>query len=333
MHNFFNSGKAWLSFLTGRNPVVEKSRNDFRSFIPAQNDGIVVISADFELAWAWRYAGFDHGAKHGYITIADRERNNIPLILAQCDKYNIPVTWGTVGHLFLEHCETRKGRKHNDIIRLPYFKNRYWHFSEGDWFDHDPATDYLSSPEWYAPDLIKLILKSKVCHEIACHTFSHISCNEDICSPAILESELAASKNAADKLGIKLESFIFPGHSMGNYEVIKRCGYKSIRSNNINTLGYPVLLHNGLWEHKATMELRFNDLFSVKENLNRFYRIIDRCIRNHLVCHFWFHPSFCNTSVEIILPHVFKYLQDRDSKIWVTTMSDYTKWLNNHWNN
>ena len=44
---------------------------------------------------------------------------------------------------------------------------------EGDWFKADPCTNLQTDPNWYAPDLIKLIRDSKVKHEIGSHTFSH----------------------------------------------------------------------------------------------------------------------------------------------------------------
>lgn len=316
--------------MTGRNPLIERTRSDYRKYIPEPYRGVVLISADFELAWAWRYAFINSGTGLEYAAIAKRERHNIPGLLVQCEKYHIPVTWGTIGHLFLGKCKRGGNIKHEEIKRLPWFKNKYWQFSEGDWFDHDPASDYISSPEWYAPDLVELIIKSNTGHEIACHTFSHISCDEGVCSPEVIDSELKASQEAADAFELRLESFIFPGHTMGNFDTIRRNGYRSIRTNLTNTLGYPVLRNNGLWEHKATMEIRFNNLFSEKENLRRYYKMIEMCISNHQVCHFWLHPSFDEASMEVILISIFEYLHKQGDKVWITTMRDYTTWLDSN---
>ena len=45
-----------LSFEIGHNPKVVKRPERLRDFIPAPYKGVLIISADFELAWAWRYA-------------------------------------------------------------------------------------------------------------------------------------------------------------------------------------------------------------------------------------------------------------------------------------
>ena len=57
-------------------------------------------------------------------------------------------------------------------------------------------------------------------------------------------------------------------------------------------------------------------------------KLIDRAIKNNTSCHFWFHPSFSNQFLTKIMPEVFKYIDERRSDIWVTTMGEYTTWLN-----
>src|SRR5262245_48197083 len=57
------------------------------------------ISADFEMGWGWRSYGLQDATRMG-----DKERHNVPLILRLSDEYSIPITWATVGHLFLETC-------------------------------------------------------------------------------------------------------------------------------------------------------------------------------------------------------------------------------------
>jgi len=312
----------------GRNPVIEKPRKDYRNFIPHPYDGVVLISADFELAWAWRFDRLNPDPLNNSLVLARRERSNIPKLIELSEKFGIPVTWGTVGHLMLEECKNTGPVPHPELERFPYFENEYWKFNKGDWFDDDPCSSLSTAPEWYAPDLIKLILGSKEGHEIGCHTFSHISCSDAICKPGVLNGELKASQMAASPFGINLESFIFPGHTMGNYDTIRAAGFTSIRTNFINTLGYPYLHPNGLWEHKSTMELGYNKIFSVKQNLRRYKTIIDKCISNHQVCNFWFHPSFDEININTILPEVFKILQANNRRLWITTMKNYTNWVN-----
>ncbi len=252
----------------------------------------------------------------------------MPEILDLCEKYQIPVTWATVGHLMLESCTRPNGKAHPDLPRLPYFENNYWKYSQGDWFQHDPAADYQSEPEWYAPDLVQQILNSKVKHEIACHTFSHIDCRDQVCQPEVFEAELNACQQAAADYNTSLKTFIYPAHTVGNLDCLRSLGFTNYRSNLGNTLGYPVQREDGLWEIKSTMELKFRNEWSAAYHRERTRKIIDRAIASQTTCHFWFHPSFTENYLEQVMPEVFDYLDSRRDQILITTMKDYTDWLN-----
>ena len=141
------------------------------------------------------------------------------------EDFCIPITWATVGHLFLSEC---KKEDHNRMRRIPYFENRNWAYNSGDWFDCDPYTNWEKAKAWYAPDLIEKILKSKVNHEIGCHTFSHIDFSDKNCSPEVAEDEIKSCIEAAKKWGIELRSIVFPGGTYGNIEIIKKYGYNLI---------------------------------------------------------------------------------------------------------
>lgn len=317
-----------VSLALWKNPIVEKKRADYRKYIPEPYNGVVIISADFELAWAWRYAkSSDDPLKVSYEK-AKRERYNIPIILELSEKYQIPITWATVGHLFLEKCDCDKKLKHEDVKRLSYFENEWWRYNQGEWFDHDPCTNYKADPEWYCPDLVQKIISSNVPHEIGSHSFSHIDCTDTVCPPEVLRSELEKCTHAAKPFGIKLESFVFPGHTMGNYPVLPEMGYTSMRTNFTNTIGYPVKHFDKIWEHKATMEIQYNPKWSVAYNTYRYRKVIDKAISNNSVCNLWFHPSFSKTSVEDVLPAIFEYLHKKKNELFITTMKGYTDWLN-----
>ena len=201
---------------------------------------------------------------------------NIPKILDLCDKYNIPITWATVGHLFLEKCKRENGLPHSNIKRLPYFENKYWKFDNGDWFQNDPCSNWKDAPEWYAPDLIKDILSRKVNHEIGCHTFSHIDCRDEVCSSEVFESEMLACIKLAKKYGIELKSFVHPGHTIGNLDSLVKLGFTSFRTDYRNLLGYPKKHKNGLWEFEQTAEFVYRPEWSIKYHIYRYKKIIDR---------------------------------------------------------
>jgi len=322
--------KPVLSFAFKRNPVISDSLNDYRRFVPEPYKGVVIISADFELAWAWRFSKSKNNPVASGLVLAKQERDNTPKIISLCEEFNIPVTWATVGHLFLESCNKSDSRVHNDLKRVPYFENQWWKYDSGDWFDADPCSNFNDSPHWYCPDLIRNILDSNVGHEVGCHTFSHIPCTDGICPPEVLEAELEMCALAAEPFGLHLESFVFPGHTMGNYATIRKMGYSSVRTNYINILGYPKLDENGLWWHETTMELNLNPGWPLWYNIYRYRKIINLTINNKAVCNLWFHPSMHPDNLTQLFPEVFKILNLNRDILWITTMKEYTKWLNSN---
>lgn len=321
------SNLSKIKFKLGFNPVIQKTK-DIRKYIPEPYKSVIIIYADFELAWAWRYSKDLLRKKNRISNIALRERNNIPEILKQCEIYNIPITWATVGHLFLEECKKENGVSHPDIKRPGYFENKYWIFNEGDWFDDDPCGSYKESPEWYCPDLINKILNSSVRHEVGCHTFSHIDCRDVVCSKQVFESEINKCKRLASEYGIHLKSFVHPGHTIGNLNNLFESGFSSYRTDSGNILGYPAKHSSGLWEIKGTMELTNIKKWDINYNIDFYKEIVDRSIKNNSLCVFWFHPSFDKISLEKILPVLFSYINNKKNEILVTTAGEYVNLLN-----
>jgi len=316
-----------INFALGRNPKIEK-RKDWRKFIPEPYQAVVTITADFELAWAWRYDRALKNNKEEVLNIARQERENVPKILELCDKYNIPITWATVGHLFLKECKRENGKAHREIPEVMKYKGPFWDFEGDDWFEYDPCSNYRDAPEWYAPDLIEMILNSKVKHEIGCHTFSHIDCRDEVCPPELFKAETNACKKAAKKYGLKLKSFVHPGHTIGNLDKLAELGFTSFQTDPGNILGYPVKHKNGLWELKRTYEFAYRKEWSVDYHIYRYKKIIDRAIENHSVCNFWFHPSFEEVFPSSILPRIFKHLILLNKDLFITTAAEYVNRLN-----
>jgi len=273
-----------LSFELGRNPKIEK-REDWQKFIPKPYKAVLIISADFELAWAFRFTKSEKNPVENALKRARLARKNIPGIIELCKKYNIPITWATVGHLFLESCSKNSKYAHQELKRLKYFESPYWKFDQGDWFEADPCTNVDSAPEWYAPDLIDKIKKSGTKHEFGCHTFSHIDCRESVCPPEVFKSELNECRKLAGANDVDLKSFVFPGHTVGNIDYLKKLGFSSYRSNFANTLGHPVKRDDGLWEHKSTAEFNIRSNWSIKYHIYRYKKLIDRAIKNNTTSH------------------------------------------------
>lgn len=189
--------------------------------------GVLTLSIDFELAWAWQYAKDKSESPE---VKGLREREQVPVLLRLFDELSIPATWATVGHLFLERCECGKGGlAHESMPRLQHFESDLWSFTSGDWYQYDPCTDAKRSPAWYGPDLIAAVLRSKVNHEIGCHGFSHAGFGS-YCSAEVASAELQACTDVMAPFGLKPSTFIFPGNDVGHLDLFPRYGFTGVRA-------------------------------------------------------------------------------------------------------
>lgn len=315
-----------INFLIGRTPIVAKDPN-WRKFVKEPYKSVLIISADFELAWAWQFANINDSYQLA-INKARQARKNIPKILQLCEQYDIPITWATVGHLFLENCESHNGLPHAEIPRLPHLQNEFWKFDGRDWFQNDPCSSVHKDPEWYAPDLIEKILESPVSHEIGCHTFSHIDCREVVCKKEVFDAEVSKCKELATKKNISLKSFVHPAHTIGHLDDLAAHGFTNYRTNYRNILGYPIKQKNLLWEFEQTAEIDYRQDWSVEYHIQRLKTIVDRSIQSNTVCYLWFHPSMNPIAVDKILPELFKYINSLRELLWVVTSGDYIQFLN-----
>jgi len=115
-----------VSYSLGLRPRVgEKHSTDNTNEYPDRRKAVIIFSADFEMAWGWRFSKRgSHNPLVYAIRQAEQTRRNFPELLKLFDRYNVPVTWATVGHLFLDRCHKSNGRAHPDLPRPPYFGKR-----------------------------------------------------------------------------------------------------------------------------------------------------------------------------------------------------------------
>ena len=313
-----------LVFAMPWKPYVKKDKIDPKKKFPGGEKGGMIISADFEMSWAFRYSKRTKDFKQ----MGKQERENFPVILDILDKYKIPITWATVGHLFLKGCQ--KG-DHDWMAPMPHFDD-HWKFTEGAWFDHDPCSDVNQDPEWYAPDLIEQIIASDVNHEIGCHTFSHIDCTYKNCPPEVMDDELKACTEAAKPYGISLSSFVFPGGTHGNYEMLHKNGYHIYRKNMEVELAYPFKDKFGMFITPTSSAFGDNGLGWSKEYyIYRFKKYINRAIKTNTVAHFWFHPSMDKFTLENVFPEIIKFAGEKRKQgdLWIGTMKEIVDHMNN----
>ena len=259
--------------------------------------------------------------------MARQARKNFPVIINTLDHYNIPITFATVGHLFLEKC-TRGD--HEWMTPVPHYDD-HWKFTEGDWFQHDPYTDVHRDAEWYAPDLIRMIQKAKAHHEISTHTFTHIDFSDRLCPPQVADDEITASIEAMKPYGLKPESIVFPGGTYGNIEVLKKHGFKIYRKNVAVDMAYPYRDEHGLLVTPTSLGfMRDFESWSADYYVYRFKTFLNRAVRTGTIAHFWFHPSFDEWTRDKVFPRVMEYaaeLRDRGD-LWIGPMIGIANHIN-----
>jgi peptidoglycan/xylan/chitin deacetylase (PgdA/CDA1 family) len=249
----------------------------------------------------------------------------MPRLLAIFDQYNVPATWATVGHLFLEHCECQGGAKHPEVARAPYYRSEHWSYETGDWFDADPCSDYQRDPAWYAPDLLRDIVAARVGHEIACHTFSHIDSSDEHCPAEVMDTELAACSRAAAAWGITLKSFVFPGNHPGNYASLKRHGFLAYRRHGHYHLDWPQQDALGLWQVPGGLRWETPPRWSPRDWQTVLCHAVDQALATGTMLHLWFHPSCDPVNLECVFPMLLAYVNARRDRLWVGTMEQLVK--------
>jgi D-aspartate ligase len=318
-----------LSVAAGLRPRINRGATPPQAF-PEGRRAAVVLSADLELAWAWRFARGVDGAAVAHQR-AVNGRRNMGVILDMCDRLNIPITWATVGHLLLERCNRANGTIHPEVPRVPYFENHLWSYEHGDWFDADPGAsdrDAAGWADWHGPDLIRNILDRKTDHEIGCHTFSHAVFSDRLCPAPVARAELSLCQQVAADWGLRLQSFAFSGNLEGNHHALRENGFRIYRVDDWYDLDVPRRDAYGLWRLNGGVCLDRPYLKSrAKDHIQLLKHCVDVAIERGLVCGFWFHPETSPRDVEEIFPSIFEYIASRRDDLWVTTMGGLADWL------
>ena len=184
----------------------------------ALDRGVFTISLDFELIWGTLDRGVDT-----FREACERERAVvIDRLLAMLAEFEISATWCTLGHLFLESCARREGRKHPEIVPPT-------HEGIADWFEHDPCSSEETDPIFYGRSLVDRVLACPVPQEIGSHSFSHPRFGESGCSRETADTELAECVRLARERGLELRSFAFPRNRVGHLDVLREHGFSAYR--------------------------------------------------------------------------------------------------------
>lgn len=306
------------------------SKGNFRSGVrpqPRVFDGIAIapfknnaqaaacISADFELSWAFRQHSEAVARERG-----QRERENIPCLLRIFEGHDFPITWATVGHLFLESCTRLSGGLAHSEMPRPR-RNTAW---TGDWYTHDPCTNYRADPLWYAPDLIQKILDSPVRHEIGTHSFSHIDFSPACSDSSLVRRELEESAAAMQRFGLTPRSLVYPFNRMGHayHDLLADLSLTAVRHRDRRIrLSYPERLSSGVYKFYESMNLRTAKHYDYLDKVKIF---MAKAMARGAAFHLWFHPSDPVSLAETELFQIIRYIdsQRRAGLVWVASMAE-----------
>lgn len=263
-------------------------------------DPTFIISLDTELIW-----GYVRYPQDPVVRLLSQDeskgRKSVDILLQLFDKYRIPATWATVGHLFLDHCSNDSGMLHGD---MPRFKDN--------WYASDPGTNILKDPLYYGKDFLERILSSNVTHEIGYHTFSHVPLSE--CNIDVARAEIAKSIEIGKEWGITFKSFVYPEHKVGHLDVLRDFGFKVYRGScigdkpyNQNVLAkapafalsriiapptYPIF-RDGIWEIPASIYF-YDPIFPSLLQKTLIFRAkmgLRNAMKQNKIFHIYLHPE------------------------------------------
>jgi peptidoglycan/xylan/chitin deacetylase (PgdA/CDA1 family) len=301
--------------------------------------GAFVISLDFELMWGVRDKRTiaDYGANIRGV------RQVVPALLDLFVERNIACTWATVGLLFFASNRTMRAA-------LPARQPRYADARLSSYrYLAEVGADEERDPHYYGLSLIRRIL-DHAGQEVGTHTFSHFYCLEEGGDTEAFRADLEAAQAAAERLGIKLASIVFPRNqvSPAHLSVCRELGFRSFRGNERawfhrarrdseqsllvrgSRLADSYLPIGGAHDHEPTLVGGLVDvpasrfLRPVRKNaalerlrLRRITSAMEVAARRRRLFHLWWHPHNFGVNLEenlAFLRHIldhFRTLQDR----------------------
>ncbi|MEM5564834.1 polysaccharide deacetylase [Psychroserpens sp. AS72] len=162
-------------------------------------NGHFVISLDYEIHWGV----FDKKTVDDYKENLTNVSKVVDRLIEMSDKYNVKLTFSTVGFLFAKDKE--------DLLKHIPKNQPTYKLKE---FNPYPLLEHIGNnehddPYHYALSKIKEIRDNRN-HEIGTHTFCHYYCHEDGQTVEQFDADINAAKQIAAPLGIDLKSIIFP---------------------------------------------------------------------------------------------------------------------------
>lgn len=297
--------------------------------------GILVISLDFELLWGL----LDMPVPMKFRQNVEGVRQAIPRILSLFEMYEIHATWGVVGLLMRESI---RDCSDNMPDVLPAYEDAglssYTHFS---------SLEKCDEQLLFAGDLVDMIQTTRG-QEIGTHTYSHYYCMEKGQTKDAFAWDLKKAKEILGSRTQCLRTIIFPRNQfnanyadvMKNYGIINYRGnertwfYQSCETKKKKSIGRRILRFldnylgffgnhcyplsaikdkNGLNNIRSSRFLRpYSKLLAFLEplRLRRIRNQMTYAAKNNQVFHLWWHPHNmgCNTerniqNLQVLLRH------------------------------
>jgi peptidoglycan/xylan/chitin deacetylase (PgdA/CDA1 family) len=196
----------------------------------ATNNGIFVISLDFELFWGvWDVTTKD---KYGENILG--VKHAIPSMLSLFEQYNVKATFATVGFLFAKN--KQEMFNHFPEVKPNYSQEKYDVYAkEMELLGNDEIDDGYH----FGYSLLEKIKKNN--HEIGTHTFSHYYCLEEGQSIEEFDADIKAAIRIAEANEIKISSIVFPRNQINNLylPVLKENGIHCYRGNPLSWIYKP----------------------------------------------------------------------------------------------
>lgn len=276
--------------------------------------GLFVISLDFELHWGGAEK-WDLEERDQYFRNA---RKAVEQMLLLFSKYNVHVTWATVGLLFAR--DKHQALEFSPDVEPSYLNSARNYYSI---LKAGVGENESKDPFHFASSLINKILETPN-QELASHTYSHYYCQEEGQTKEQFEEDLRAAQNIAKaNFGVELKSLVFPKNQFNSeyLDPVRRQGFKVVRSNPdvwfwkkesklsplyraFDTVG-PIsttLTFNkrSLTKYKDDLLLvpssRFLRAYSESERIihhlkkKRIFREMTYAAKNQRIYHLWWHP-------------------------------------------
>jgi hypothetical protein len=156
--------------------------------------GKLTISIDLELAWGvW-----DTVTPQDLRMAETAERPICAALIELFDRYEVPVTWAVVAALLDEgSAKSRPGSKSC----------------------------------WYAPDIMDMLVRAKVPHEIGSHGGKHVYFRDIPAAQAQQDLDFARAVHRANALPYR--SFVFPRNALGHLDLLAEAGLRTFRGPDI----------------------------------------------------------------------------------------------------